>query len=125
MPHVILDHSANLLGTEALEALLAQIHQTLVASGGCRPEDIKSRIQARALFRVGDGAPRNAYAHLEVGLLEGREPEALDRLGRACLAVLEQGFALALEQQHCDLTVELRPMRRDSYFKRSSHPASR
>lgn len=125
MPQVILDYSANLVGAERLEPLLERIHQALVTCGGCRLEDIKSRAQARQVFQVGDGAAQNAFAHLEVGLLEGRETEALAKLGNGCLEVMVAFFSTALEQQHCDLTVELRPMRRDSYFKRSSHPASR
>jgi 5-carboxymethyl-2-hydroxymuconate isomerase len=69
---------------------------------------------------VGDGSEDNCFAHLTIRVKEGRPPEMLQRMGEAALELLKEHYALSLERQRCDLTVEIHPMRRDSYFKISS-----
>ena len=123
MPHVILEYSANILDDADFPYLFARLHDVLVETGNCRLDDIKSRAIGCEHFRVGDGDARNAFAHLTLHVLEGREEEALQTLGEACLEVMQTFYAKSLEEQRCDLTVEIRPMRRDSYFKMSSHPS--
>ena len=44
----------------------------------------------------------------------------LKRMGEAALSLLKEHYSLSLEKQRCDLTVEIHPMHRDSYFKVSS-----
>lgn len=123
MPHVTLEYSDNILDDGDIFFLFEQLHDALVATAGCRMEDIKTRAYRCEHVRVGDGDARNAFASLTVALLEGRESNRLQEIGEACLALLETHFGQSLREQRCDLTVELRPMRRDSYFKVSSHPS--
>ncbi len=123
MPHAILEYSANILDDADFPHMFARLHQLLAETGKCRLDDIKSRAIGCEHFRVGDGDPRNAFAHLTILVLEGRDPEALQALGEACLELMQEFYALSLEAQRCDLTVEIRPMRRDGYFKLSSHPS--
>ncbi len=122
MPHVILEYSANILDDADFSHMFAQLHQLLVAQGKCRLEDIKSRAIGCEHYRVGDGDERNAFAHLTLCVLEGRDAESLQRLGEACLDLMQVFYSNSLAEQCCDVTVEIRPMRRDSYFKVSSHP---
>lgn len=122
MPHVILEYSANILDDADFPHMFAQLHQLLVEHGKCRLDDIKSRAIGCEHYRVGDGDERNAFAHLTLCLLEGRDADALQGLGEACLELMQTFYANSLAEQRCDLTVEIRPMRRDSYFKVSSHP---
>jgi 5-carboxymethyl-2-hydroxymuconate isomerase len=122
MPHVILEYSANILDDADFPHMFARLHQLLVEQGKCRLDDIKSRAIGCEHYRVGDGDERNAFAHLTLCLLEGRDADALQALGEACLELMQTFYANSLAEQRCDLTVEIRPMRRDSYFKVSSHP---
>jgi 5-carboxymethyl-2-hydroxymuconate isomerase len=123
MPHAILEYSDNILDDADFPHLFSRLHRILVEAGKCRLDDIKSRAIGCEYFRVGDGDERNAFAHLTLCVLEGRDVEALQSLGEACLELLQEFYGMSLEEQRCDLTVEIRPMRRDSYFKISSHPS--
>jgi 5-carboxymethyl-2-hydroxymuconate isomerase len=123
MPHAILEYSANILDDADFHHMFGRLHQLLVETGKCRLDDIKSRAIGCEHFRVGDDDERNAFAHLTLCVMEGRDAETLQRLGEACLELMQEFYAQSLEEQRCDLTVEIRPMRRDSYFKLSSHPS--
>jgi 5-carboxymethyl-2-hydroxymuconate isomerase len=117
MPHTILEYSDNLLDAPDFQALWADLHPVLVATAGCRPQDIKSRAYPCASFRMGDGAPANAFVHLAIRLLEGRDSGTREKIGQAALEVLAAHFPRTLAERPFDLTVELADMRRDSYFK--------
>jgi len=117
MPHTILEYSDNLLDPPDFQPLWARLHPALVATAHCRLQDIKSRAYRCETFRMGDGDPGNAFVHLTIRLLEGRDPETLAEVGRAALEVLTASFPRTLAGGRCDLTVELAGMRRDSYFK--------
>lgn len=119
MPHTVLEYSANTLPVD-LQAFWSRLHPVLVASAGVRLQDIKSRAYRCEDFRMAGGDPDLAFAHLTIRLLEGRDAEALGRVGTAALEVLREHFADTLARRRCDLTVELAAMRRDGYFKVSS-----
>ena len=120
MPHAILEYSDNILDDADFVHMLSRLHDLLVETGGCNPKEIKSRVYRVEHYRVGDGSEDNCFAHLTIRVKEGRPPEMLQRMGEAALTLLKEHYALSLERQRCDLTVEIHPMRRDSYFKISS-----
>ena len=120
MPHTILEYSGNALVPADLQPLWRELHPVLVATAGCRLQDIKSRAVRCEAFRMGDGDPGNAFIHLTIRLLEGRDGATLDRVGTAVLAVLKGFFAQTLAQRKCDLTVELADLRKAGYFKAAS-----
>ena len=120
MPHTILEYSENVVQPLDFQAFWTRLHGTLVDTAKVRLQDIKSRAYPCADYRMGDGSPDYAFAHLTVRLFEGRDPETLARIGRAVLEGLQALFAATLAQRRCDLTVELAGMRKDCYFKASS-----
>ena len=119
MPHTTLEYSDNVLPVD-LQAFWARLHPMLVEVAGVRLLDIKSRAYRCEDYRMAGGDADYAFAHLTIRLLEGRDPEALGRIGRAAMEVLRQAFAATLERRRCDLTIELAGMRKDSYFKVTS-----
>lgn len=123
MPHAILEYSTNILDDADFSHMFARLHPILVETGHCKLDDIKSRAIECEHYRVGDGQEGNSFAHLTLCVLEGRDSEMLQRIGEACLDLLQEFYAKSLEVQRCDLTVEIRPMKRDGYFKVSSHPS--
>jgi 5-carboxymethyl-2-hydroxymuconate isomerase len=66
---------------------------------------------------VADGAEDRAFVHLTAAVLDGREAEPLRQAAGVLLAVLENAFARARSERRCDLTLEIREMPRDLYFK--------
>jgi len=120
MPHTILEYSDNVIETADFQAFWSRLHPVLVATAPCRLQDIKSRAYRCETFRMGDGDPGCAFVHLTIRLLEGRDPEALAKVGEAVLELLKAHFHGTLAKRQCDITVELTGMRKDCYFKATS-----
>ncbi len=117
MPHLVLEYSADLPDRPDFDALLQRLHEALSRGGAFELEKIKSRVVRQATFRVADGAADRAFVHLTVSVLEGREPEVLHAAGESLLAVLCEAFPRARRERRCDVTVEVREMRRPLYLK--------
>jgi 5-carboxymethyl-2-hydroxymuconate isomerase len=113
MPHLILEYSANLAAPADLQGIFGSLHAAL-SSLGIALDDCKSRAYRCESYRVGTGAPVRAFVHLTLALLESRAPEAQRAAGERALHILNEAFATEYD---CDVTVEVRPMRTDGYFK--------
>ncbi len=116
MPHLVLEYSSNLPDRPDLDELLGRLHQTL-AERGFELDKVKSRAVCHQRFRVADGAQDRGFVHLTAAVLEGRGPELLRAAGEALVSVLCDGFPRSRRERRCDLTVEVREMRRPLYFK--------
>lgn len=117
VPHLVLEYSANLPDAPDFASLLRRLHEVIAASGQFDAAKIKSRVQHHATFRVADGAEDRAFVHLELAVLAGRDAELLRATGTALLAVLSESFPRARAERRCDITLEIREMRRELYFK--------
>jgi 5-carboxymethyl-2-hydroxymuconate isomerase len=117
VPHLVLEISANVPDDPDLDRVLEGLHGAMGQAGGFDVANVKSRVVRRERFRVADGAPDRAFVHLSVAVLGGREPGVLQGAARALLAVLEDSFPRARAERRCEITLELREMRRDLYFK--------
>ncbi len=122
MPHLVLEYSANLKHAPDFEELLRGLHEALCATGSFELANVKSRVVRQDTFRVADGDPGRAFVHLTVAVLDGREPEVLREAGEALLAVLSHALARSRGEGGCDVTVEVREMRRPLYFKARPAP---
>ncbi|HVO09789.1 MAG TPA: 5-carboxymethyl-2-hydroxymuconate Delta-isomerase [Vicinamibacteria bacterium] len=122
MPHLVLEYSANLPDQPDLDALLLRLHESLSRGGLFELEKIKSRAVRHSTFRVADGAADRAFVHLTAAVLEGREREVLRGAAESLLAVLCQAFPRSRCERRCDVTVEVREMRRPLYLKAEAAP---
>jgi 5-carboxymethyl-2-hydroxymuconate isomerase len=113
MPHLILEYSANVADRADLQAVFASLHAAL-SSLGIALDDCKSRAYRCESYRVGTGAPDRAFVHLTLALLDSRPAETHRAAGERALQILRDAFTT---EHDCDVTVEVRPMRRDGYFK--------
>ena len=120
MPHTILEYSANLEDQPDLQLFFQQLHTFLVEAAPCRLQDLKSRAYRCDEYRMADGQDAMAFAHLAINIFEGRTPEVLARMGQGALDLMREHFPLTLARRQADLTVEIRGMRKDAYFKASS-----
>ncbi|BDU76796.1 5-carboxymethyl-2-hydroxymuconate Delta-isomerase [Mesoterricola sediminis] len=119
MPHTLLEYTANVAESPDLQAFWERLHRHLEATAPCRIQDIKSRARRCEDFRMGAGGG-HAFVHLTIQLMEGRTPETLAQVGQGALALLREAFPRTLAEREADLTVEIRGMRKDSYFKTTS-----
>ena len=80
MAHFILEYSTNLQPAELrLDTLFEALHAAAVGTGIFPAAGIRSRAVACDSYRIGDGAPRNAFAHLTVKVGPGRTPDVLQQ----------------------------------------------
>ena len=124
MPHLVLEYSANVPDEPDFDLVLRRLHEAMTTAGPFDLANVKSRAVRHERFRVADGAPDRAFVHLTVSVLAGRDGAALRSTAEALLAVLRESFPRARAERRCDLTLEIREMRRDLYSKSNDRAAS-
>ena len=120
MPHLWLEFSNNVTQPVIFDELFSRLHQAVARTAGVPVEACKSRALRQSVFRVGEGRPDQAFVHLVIGLLAGRQPEAHRAVAKVCLEVLEEVYDPSLQALDLQITVEVRGMERESYQKSSS-----
>jgi len=117
MPQITLEHSANLQPERPWTNLLGHLHDQIAGLSGIDIDTCKSRVVTLDKYRVGDGAEDKAFAHLTIRIFAGRSPAVKTELGRAGLALLKRHLADAGDGLDIQLTVEIRDIDREAYFK--------
>ena len=120
MPHFILEYSDNLLEEIDHRQLFGDLHQLLVENGPFKLSDIKSRAVAHKDFYISDGNDANAFIHLTLSIFKGRALDIQERIGNKLLAFLENKFARSYTERKCSITVEIKEINTDTYFKLSN-----
>jgi len=118
MPHLTLEYSSDLPAEVASEALLLELHGIIAREGGIPIANCKSRAVELRRFAVGDGSGDEGFVHLDVAYLEGRGDDVRRRIGEALLEELVAAYEGS--ERALQITVELRDIRSNGYFK---HPA--
>lgn len=102
MPHIHLEYSNNLAAFQPQPILLG-LNQALLATGHVKAAtDIKSRAVAQTDFVIGLGETSQAYVHVKVSLLSGRDLATKKEISDQLLLALQQ-----LLPAQPDLTVQL------------------
>ena len=120
MPHATLEYTQNVIDVVDHHDLFRRLHEIMTGAGPFTLADIKSRVYACEHFYIADGNPHNAFVHLSLSVLEGRDPEVLDAVGKRALTLLRESYGESLASLNCQLTVEVREMARPLYFKTGS-----
>ena len=116
MPHLVIEHSAN-VGPLPVAELLPAINRSVTDSPSITDEaDLKTRVVALDSFRIGNQAEGRAFVHAQLRLMAGRTPEAKRDLAQRIAAAQRSAVPrpAGLEVQ---LSVEIVDMDRDSYVK--------
>jgi len=117
MPQLTLQYTDNIGAPVDFDLLFSQLHQLLSDVAGIRIENCKSRAMRLSSFRVGRGEAGGAFVHLDAAILAGRPLETREELGRRMLDVLRATYAQPLEELDLQITVEVRDMQKELYFK--------
>jgi 5-carboxymethyl-2-hydroxymuconate isomerase len=125
MPHIILEHSPNIVENVDFKHLFSRMHTALTDMGIFKLEDFKSRVSVAEHHYIADGNENNAYVHVELAVLSGRGLDAQNEAGARVMGILRETFADSLYERTCVLSVEVREMNRDTYRKIThSHSSS-
>ena len=117
MPHAILEYTQNVVDDVDPHDLFRRLHEIMTSEGPFALSDIKSRVYACEHFYIADGNPQNAFVHLSLSVLEGRDPEVLRMVGERALELLREAYAESRASLNCQFSVEIREMARPLYFK--------
>jgi len=120
MPHVTIEYSRNVIEELDFHPIFIRIHEALHSLGTFAIEDIKSRAICYDRHAVGAGRPQSAFAHVQLSILEGRPAEIRTAAGQAILEILRESFHRSWEELQMNLSVEVREMKRDSFFRADS-----
>jgi 5-carboxymethyl-2-hydroxymuconate isomerase len=123
MPHLTLEYTADLPPEIASRELFGRLHRVLADAGGIDIANCKSRAVGRDVFLAGDGTGEESYVHLDVRILEGRAPEAKTAMGQGVLDAVRHAYAAA--GRPVQVTVEVRDMASDQYFKHAGETPPR
>lgn len=116
MPHLVIEHSAN-LSPLPIGELLPALNRSLTASPAILDEsDLKTRVVAVDAYRVGNQDGSRAFVHAQIRLLAGRTPEVKRDLAQRIAAALRE-FVPRPVGLDVQLSVEVIDMDRDSYVK--------
>ncbi len=117
MPQLTLQYTDNIGSPVEFDHLFSQMHEVLSEVAGIRIENCKSRAMALSDYRVGRGEAGGAFVHVEVAILAGRPLETREKIGRLLLEVLRAAYAQPLDKHDLQITVEVRDLQKDLYFK--------
>ena len=117
MPHVTLEYTNNVDQDIEFCDLFSELHQVLASTAGIDVNNCKSRAIRLHTYHIGEGQTENAFVHLEIQLLEGRPAELKREIGQRGLQVLARHLNPSLGKYDLQITLEVRDMQRQSYFK--------
>ena len=120
MPHFILEYSDNILEDVQPEDVFQKLHELIVENGPFELSAIKSRAIVHTDFYVADGNKSNAFVHLTLSIFKGRDLSVRQTVGNLLLELLKKEFARSCQQLHCSITVEIKEIDTDTYFKESN-----
>lgn len=116
MPHCILEYSGNIIDKTDNPAILKNIHDLLVNTGGFSLNDIKSRTVVHSDYLVGDGRADRAFVALTISFLEGRKQEFRKKISAGCMDILIKSFPESRAKLKLSMTVEIRELDKDNYL---------
>ncbi len=112
MPHIILEHSAN-LEISSYNSIFSDIHSILEQYVSANPKNCRSRARVASHYYVGNGEQENKFLHLDINLLSGRTDDAKKECGRILLDKLKTVFT----DTKLQITVKLSDTPKEFYFK--------
>ncbi len=119
MPHCILEYSKNVLETLDSNDLLRRLNIFVSDTFDVDIRKIKSRLLVRPDYVVSDGQKNQAFIHLEVAIMDGREKSTHVTLSKELHKFLKSEFSHTINSLPCSLTVEVRAMDSDTYVRES------
>jgi 5-carboxymethyl-2-hydroxymuconate isomerase len=117
MPHLTLEHTANINQEIDSVTLFSGLHNILTTIGGINIENCKSRAIRLDNYYIGQSDESNAFVHLEISFLQGKSAELQQAIGKQCLKLLKEYFAPSLSKLALQITVEITKIHRSAYYK--------
>jgi 5-carboxymethyl-2-hydroxymuconate isomerase len=120
VPHIIVEYSANLDDAIAIEALVRDVHQAVLATGTFKIGAVRTRAARRDVFVIADGDPQNAFINVIARVAQDRPLEKRRGLAEAILAVLDAQTAALRQTRGLALSVYVEEIDEDGAFRKNN-----
>lgn len=107
MPHLTIEHSANLAQKSDLKALCNHLRDVMLDTGVFPHGGIRVRCLACEHVAIADGHPDNAFAAMVIRMGAGRSDEAKKAAGSAIMKAAEVHFAPLLADGYFMLSLDI------------------
>jgi 5-carboxymethyl-2-hydroxymuconate isomerase len=107
MPHLIVEYSSNIETEVSPSRLLEDFHRTAIELGIAEPVGVRTRLERRDHYRVGDDGRDNAFVHIVARLRAGRSAEQKKAMLEALLAQANKTLAPSFAARGLALTIEV------------------
>lgn len=122
MPHLVANYSENIKNLKVKELLL-KMNKALFSTGLFQTsEEIKSRGQCNYDFTIGLDAQEEAYIHVILYILSGRNSEQKSYLSKTLLETVEKEISTEITDLSIQICIEISEIDRESYKKISIRP---
>ena len=118
MPHLKLEYTENIDLSITFDDLFSELHHALAESGDIDINNCKSRAVRMQDFLLSKNS-KGPFVHLEVAILSGRAPDVIKRIGDHLKSILVKHYVSATGRDDLQVTIEIREMNRNNYFKYS------
>ena len=93
MPHIIIEHSANLAELTDIGELVAAVHAAALDDGLPALDALRTRAVPRHHYRIADGNPVYGFVYLTARIGPGREPETIQRFLNRLIDTVDEVLA--------------------------------
>jgi len=108
MPHIIIEHSSNILEEVSLDEMGKSIHTIfLEVSETFKLSTLRTRLLQDDYY-MADGADKHCFVHVIVELLAGRANDIKQGLIDKIILYLNSSFSKSIVEKNCLISVELR-----------------
>jgi 5-carboxymethyl-2-hydroxymuconate isomerase len=107
MPHLIIEYSANIEAEVPPQRMLEEFHRTAIEIGIAEPVGVRTRLERRDHYRVGDDGNDNAFVHIVARMRSGRTAEQKKALLEALMDRANKTLAPAFDARGVALTIEV------------------
>ena len=115
MPHLQLEYTKN-IQTIINPVLIEQLFSILNKVAGISLENCKSRSIQINDYQIGSGNHNIGFVHLEIKILEGREKEIRNQIGRESMEIMKSYFKEYTAKCNIQYSIEILEMKKEDYF---------
>ena len=120
MPQLTLEYTDNL--SFDTQDLLARLFAELAATGVIKLNALKGRAVRLSDYRIGDGNPEYAFAHVTLWIRGGRPAEVQQEMARRVLGALKETLGSRYETGFLSLSVDIQEFREGIFVSEHNIP---
>lgn len=107
MPHIIIEHSANLSAAHDIQSLVDAVHEAALDNGLPQLDALRTRAAERTHYRIADGDPTHAFVAVTARIGPGRTDEEIQRFLNCLVDTVDAELAPVSDRHAVALSAEI------------------